>query len=120
MREDGHTPDSGADNRVCAPDRFHWKRRGWLTMSNDFDYYDAHTGEGITDEEMHERYDDWLDELDGPINVGGLTFDASRILKELDPIAYRCGLGDYISFCMDDGEITEEPPSDDDDDEEYA
>ena len=41
-------------------------------------------------------YDDWLDELeyDG-VKVGSLTFQASDVLKNCDPIAYRCGFTDY-------------------------
>ena len=40
-------------------------------------------------------YNDALDS-DGPVNVAGMKFDASRIIEELDPIAYRCGLVDYV------------------------
>jgi hypothetical protein len=40
-----------------------------------------------------EQYDEMLDEQ-GPVNVCGMQFDPSRILKELDPIAYNCGLSD--------------------------
>lgn len=36
-----------------------------------------------------------LDE-NGPVNVAGLEFYPSRILQELDPIALRCGLIDYV------------------------
>jgi len=41
-----------------------------------------------------EAYDGWLDEIYPPLEIGYLTFDASRVLKELDPIAYRCGMAD--------------------------
>lgn len=44
----------------------------------------------------HENdYDDALDE-GGAVMVGGCEFFPSRILRELDPIAYRCGLNDYV------------------------
>lgn len=45
--------------------------------------------------DVDERYDDMLDEC-GTVEVGSLTFDASRVLKELDPIAYNCGFSDWL------------------------
>jgi len=44
-----------------------------------------------------EIYDELLDECYGEIKIGNITFDPSRVLKELDPIAYDCGLYDYLS-----------------------
>jgi hypothetical protein len=44
-----------------------------------------------------EEYREWLDEVIGEVQVGNLTFDASRIIEELDPIAFRCGFSDYTS-----------------------
>jgi hypothetical protein len=43
-------------------------------------------------------YDNFLDECSGIIEIGYIKFDASRILKELDPIAYKCGLSDYYNY----------------------
>ncbi len=40
-------------------------------------------------------YDEHLDS-EGEIDVGGLTFYPSDIIKNCDPIAYRCGKNDYI------------------------
>lgn len=78
---------------------------------SDFDYWDLHTGEGLTDDELHRRYDDMLDEVYGEIKFGELTFWPSGIIRELDPIAYRCGFGDFIDFEL--GEtITDECPFD--------
>lgn len=48
------------------------------------------------DQEKHEEsYREYIDEQ-GPVIVAGMKFTASRILEELDPIAYRCGLADYV------------------------
>jgi hypothetical protein len=41
-------------------------------------------------------YDAMLNECSGEIKIGCLTFDASRIVEELDPVAYRCGFNDYV------------------------
>lgn len=40
-------------------------------------------------------YKESLD-CEGPVSVAGMKFDASRIIEELDPTAYRCGLVDYV------------------------
>jgi hypothetical protein len=42
-----------------------------------------------------ERYDEFLDEVYGEVQIGTLTFYPSDILKNCDPIAYRVGLSDY-------------------------
>ena len=43
-------------------------------------------------EDFADQYDDMLDDVNGEF----MGFDASQILKEMDPTAYRCGLLDYI------------------------
>jgi hypothetical protein len=50
----------------------------------------------ITEAEATDLYDEMLDELH-PDQVGNLL--ASRILRELDPIAYYCGLSDWLDSC---------------------
>lgn len=49
----------------------------------------------IDPDDYKSDYDDVLDE-GGAVAVGGCEFFPSRILRELDPIAYRCGLNDYV------------------------
>lgn len=46
-------------------------------------------------DEAIEYYDDAINEQDDVV-VCGLTFTPSRILRELDPTAYRCGLFDWL------------------------
>ena len=68
--------------------------------------------EVLSDDEMHERYDDYLDDITGEINIGCLTFSGSRIVKELDETAYRCGFNDYLDgeayFELDDDYVMED------------
>ena len=40
------------------------------------------------------NYDDELDEAYQDYEIMGLSFSASQVLKECDPIAYGCGLND--------------------------
>lgn len=41
------------------------------------------------------EYDDELDETHQDCEIMGLSFSASQVLKECDPIAYKCGLNDF-------------------------
>lgn len=47
-------------------------------------------------ESSDEEYDEMLDS-EGLVKVCGLEFYPSTILKECDPVAYRCGKSDYDS-----------------------
>lgn len=47
-------------------------------------------------DEAVEQFDEFLDEITGEVDILGMTFLPSRILKEMDPIAYRTSLFDYI------------------------
>ena len=44
---------------------------------------------------FEEAYDEVLDE-GGEVNIGGFAYDPSFVLKKVDPMAYRCGLVDYV------------------------
>ena len=44
----------------------------------------------------YDDFDDWLDEIGEPCNVGTLEYSQSQVLKNCDPIAYRvCFTDDY-------------------------
>ena len=45
-----------------------------------------------------EEFDNYLDEMQEIIEVGGISFNPSRILSELDPIAYSEAFSDWASF----------------------
>jgi len=46
--------------------------------------------------DLLEMYDDMLDDCHEEIRIGTLAFLPSRVLKETDPIAYRCSFLEYI------------------------
>ena len=49
------------------------------------------------------EFDEYLDERYAEVTICGMTYSASRILKECDPTAYRCVKSDYESdFDLDD------------------
>lgn len=43
-----------------------------------------------------ERYNEMLDEI-GTTEIGNISFCPSRVLSELDPIAYSCGFDAFLS-----------------------
>jgi hypothetical protein len=45
--------------------------------------------------DLEQLYRDMLDECEPEVRVAGLCFCASRIVEELDPTAFRCGVNDY-------------------------
>jgi hypothetical protein len=51
--------------------------------------------EEISEYDLENRYCEFLDEVYGPVNIAGLTYDTSSVLKEVDPTAFRCGLNDW-------------------------
>ena len=50
-------------------------------------------------------YTDMLDEVYGDIEVCGMTYEAGRVLRDVDPVAYRCG---FIDWCDAEGFDTDE------------
>ena len=42
-------------------------------------------------------YDELLDSSFGMVNVCGYEYRTSEVLKNTDPITYRCGFGEYVS-----------------------
>ena len=72
-------------------------------------------GRTISEHEAYEMYDEMLDETQECIKVGGVERDYSYVLKNVDPIMYRCGFSDYISHLEEDHVYVEgytEPPKD--------
>lgn len=51
--------------------------------------------DSLTESALEQQYQELLNEP-GLVDVGGLTFEPARVIEELDPTAYRCGLIEYI------------------------
>lgn len=60
--------------------------------------------------QAEESFDALLDEA-GTVEIAGISFDRSRILREIDPTAYRCGLHDFIDAEGIDSDDLEGEPS---------
>jgi len=48
-------------------------------------------------------HDEALDEAHGPVRIGELEYQPSRVLREMDPIAYHESVNDYIDNLESDG-----------------
>lgn len=48
----------------------------------------------VPESEVERQYDAELDEY--PVIIGSLEYAGSHVLQKVDPIAYRCGLSDYM------------------------
>lgn len=59
-------------------------------------------------DELMERFDDMLDEVNEDFKFGTLTYSTSRVLKKLDPIAYLQDLDTYIDNMVTDEELSDE------------
>ena len=53
-------------------------------------------------EDMEDRYSDMLDGCYHEVKIGDCSFSPSRIMRELDPIAFRCGVNDYADSLASD------------------
>ena len=56
----------------------------------------------ISERQAAEMYDEMLDDCEGPVELCGMTYSASHVLREVDPTAYRCGFNDYVDSLTDD------------------
>lgn len=62
------------------------------------DWLEEESGiERFSESDIEEAYREWLDEAYGSVSVAGMEFDTSRLLEEVDPIAFRVGCSDFDS-----------------------
>ena len=53
--------------------------------------------EHCTPIDAEEAYEELLNECHEPVKVGCCQWEAGYVMKELDPIAFRCGVADYFA-----------------------
>ena len=59
--------------------------------------------EELSDHELETRYKDMLDECYETIKVCGYEYQPSRVLEEVDPVAFRCGFADWLNSMIGEG-----------------
>lgn len=46
--------------------------------------------------EIEDMYEDMLDDCNEVVNIGGMRYNPGRVLREVDPIAFDCGVSEYM------------------------
>lgn len=72
----------------------------------DYDCEEGETYELISEDEAERQYNDCID-FENEISIFGMSYLASRVLKEIDPIAYNCGFSDFTDSLSRDGVLVE-------------
>lgn len=67
------------------------------------DYVDA-AGELFSDG-FQDEYRDFLTDVYGMVSVCGYEYDAGEVLADVDPIAFRCGMSDWVDGRVRDGDL---------------
>lgn len=62
----------------------------------------------LSKQDIIEQYEDHIRDTSMPVYIAGIDFDAAKVLAELDPVAYRVGLMDFVDHLVSDEVITEE------------
>ena len=84
-----------------ADDLYHMTREQVIEATFEF-YWEAESA-----------YQDLLDDIYGVVTIAGMEFDTGRALRDLDPIAFRCGVSESTSEIDPDNY----PPADDEEGE---
>ena len=62
----------------------------------------------MTESQLQESFEQYLDDVHTEVTIAGITFSASRVLREMDPIAFQVYMSDYASASNMDIEVVEE------------
>lgn len=86
-----------------------WDERDSFTRSElggvpDWADYVNEYGELFT-RDMEDEYRDLLGDLYGMVSVCGYEYDAGEVLANIDPVAFRCGMVDWIDGRVRDGDL---------------
>ena len=57
--------------------------------------------------ELKDRFAAFLDDVYGTVEVAGLSYCTSDLLKATDPITYRCAFNDWLDAEIQDGNLKE-------------
>lgn len=71
----------------------------------------------ITEYEARKRFEEWLDN-DELIEVAGISFEPSRIMRELEPLSYQLGFIQFIEGLKENNVLVENHTYDQTDDVE--
>jgi len=52
--------------------------------------------EHFSENELHDMFDEYIDEVSPVVEIGNLKYTPSHVLKQIDETAYRCGFDDWL------------------------
>nr|DAJ44777.1 MAG TPA: hypothetical protein [Caudoviricetes sp.] len=55
--------------------------------------------------DMGDEYCEMLTDVYGTVLVAGFEFDAGAVVREMDPIGFRCGMLDWLDMRVQDGDL---------------
>lgn len=93
-------PDSGSPEDLAAYDEWLASLRDAPEVAEEDDDDEVQV---ISEAESYNRYDEMLDEVCGIVTIGMLTYNPSRVLKSVDPIAYSTGYNDWLDMELTEG-----------------
>ena len=64
---------------------------------NNVTFFRGHTVSNGQVDISSDEYQEFLNEIHGDVTICGMTYGQGDALEALDPVAFRCGLGDYES-----------------------
>ena len=70
--------------------------RTWIVNDTEYNDLDKAT-DAVVDSVDEDVFEDHLSMIYGDVNVCGYNYDAGRVLKEIDPIAFRVAFNDLTS-----------------------
>lgn len=68
------------------------------------DYVDE-GGELFSEDELNDAYENMLTDAYGTVLVAGFEFDAGAVVREMEPVGFRCGMLDWVNMRVSDGEL---------------
>lgn len=71
-------------------------------MNKDLNWAERHNLTILQEEDL---FGEFLDEAYGDVSIAGLAYSTSYALKDIDPIAYRQEMLDYIDSVVQEGAI---------------
>lgn len=61
----------------------------------------------LSDYQLDKMFCEYLDEVYDDIDICGCRYQPSRTLREVDPVAYRCGFSNWLDSQLTDGLLFE-------------
>ncbi|QBP33377.1 hypothetical protein SEA_BRUTONGASTER_163 [Gordonia phage BrutonGaster] len=69
------------------------------------EYIEPTTGRELDSYDLHEMFDEFVDEIQPAVEILGIHYNASLVLKEVSTIDYQIQYNDWLDARISDGNI---------------